>query len=223
MTEPVNSEPGKARLTRRDFLKILGVGAGAAYLTACSPEQAKTKPEYETVEAGLALKLDVQGEGQKEVKVFYRPTNPAMEKLQIRKVEGARTFLPFADGTSQVRSMHEILEPKLQKVARNHTLGEGVWVGLHVSAGYEQAILPDLPKAVSGEEYHAIPIVTNGENWMGEGQPAYELNAGSNGLGEGEVKSFGKGWAVGKYDGNAGNFTIVGYVKDARAMEVVGD
>ena len=219
-------------LSRRDFLKVVGAGIGAAVasplLSACSPEEEQVKPEYHKISEGGSLNLKIGNEGTtSNVTISYRqqgefPTWP----LHVRIVNGEAKYIPFQNGEERVRIVGEILEPVLYRVCRNTSLSDEITVGV-----YREATTPismtlseriDLPE---GDDVYGLPVVTVFADWMKDrnSEPPFEINARPPVESWENLDKFGKGIASGRLEHTEKGytFTVDGFIFDSRAVETV--
>ncbi len=217
MSEGVNNEPTK--MTRRGFLRLLGIGATATALSACAPESSK-KPELSFKEVGNYDKvpLNISGEA-KEIVIVY-PTE-FTDKLQIRKRGEDQVVKPFEEGAEVVRILGEITDPTLYKVeGKSEILNEEIRVGVYPTTNGNLINDSGREDLGTSNRLYAIKVIVNGRAAQNYGidNPPLEENKNYSKNNSLSVSKFGQGLAVGILENNM--FHIQGYVCDSRAVDL---
>jgi hypothetical protein len=220
------------KISRRDFLKIGSMVIAGASLTGCSwgkeVSESEKKPTFLEVNRGDPLPLKLPGKNELQyVSIDYHESDERLSgKLQIRMVdEKIVTPLSFDEGKSRIRKVGEVLDTTLYKVKKSDKLSSGYTVGVYPNAEPPITSLTrmDLPE---NKELYGISVITSPIDYMKEGELPLEVNGNtyySGGLGgnDNNLKYFGKGFAVGLLSEDSKKFEVLGYVNDARALDVI--
>lgn len=226
MSEGVNNEPPNP--SRRRFLRLLGIGAGAATvsaITACAPGQEKSAEidkkdlSFKEVDNGTKIPLVIEGVAT-EVLIAYIKDN--IDPLQIRqRGEGNVTKL-FEDGTETIRKFGEITDPNLYEIkGKNPNLGEEITVGVYPTTNGNKISISGR-EDLGNSKLYALKVVVNGsatENY-GIDNPPLETNKNYHKNNSLSVPEFGQGLAVGHLvDGEMNKvFYVEGFICDDRAV-----
>lgn len=225
MAEGVGNEPQK--ITRRQFLKFLGIGAAAtaaSAVTACAPGQEKSaeldKKElsFKEVENGNKIPLYVGGIAAEVMIAYVKDVDP----LQIRQRGEGNVTKSFENDAETVRKLGEITDANLYKIkGKNPDLGEEITVGIYPTTNGNKISISGREDLKSSELY-ALKVVVNGsatENYEID-NPPLETNKNYNKNNSLSVPEFGQGLAVGHLvDGEMNKvFYVEGFVCDARAV-----
>lgn len=225
MAEGVGNEPQK--ITRRQFLKFLGIGAAAtaaSAVTACAPGQEKSaeldKKElsFKEIENGNKIPLYVGGIAAEVMIAYVKDVDP----LQIRQRGEGNVTKSFENDAETVRKLGEITDANLYKIkGKNPDLGEEITVGIYPTTNGNKISISGREDLKSSELY-ALKVVVNGsatENYEID-NPPLETNKNYNKNNSLSVPEFGQGLAVGHLvDGEMNKvFYVEGFVCDARAV-----
>lgn len=211
------------KISRRDFLKMLGLGASAVaisqVLSACdklTPEELKIT--YKEIKNGDSLPLYISGQENPEtINVQY--AFPDVDSLQIRQKDGKSIALPFKDGDEKVRFLGEITDPTLYRVTgKNPVLDDEITVGIYPKVTGNLFSIEGRRNLNFSDRLYAIPVIVANQSYLEDEAPSemnkgekYKINAWR------EVENFGNGLMVGTL-GEDKRFRISGYVCDARAV-----
>ena len=221
------------QITRRDFLKKVGIaiaGAGLAATTGCSNKENREHigsvyfREIQNNEV-IPLKISGMGETSLPVKIMYtsseRPNN--LDSLFLRQEDNKDTFLTFKKGEETIRLPGEIVEGKLYHVeGKNPELPEGTTVGVYKKLTGNKERDSDSTRTdlsgLLGPNLYVLPVIVEG---------AVAANYQINDLPQeikknGEGRTFAVGAVVGLLQGNdsAKQFTPLGVVCDSRALNL---
>jgi hypothetical protein len=217
---------GKKEITRREFLKIVGVGVGVGTVWALREPLKKIgqlfeqeeNPTFIDVAKNTKVSLDVSGEGSKNITLNY--LNSDIDSLRIRQTKGVGEAVPFQKDAKTVRTLGEITEGRLRKVVgKNSFLDKDITVGVYPTfMGFLNKTegRQDLPDT---EDIYALPIIVANMSYLGDKAPSEENKNISTVKDWRNIREFGQGLAVGKLDSD-NQFLILGYVCDARAVEL---
>ena len=222
--ERVGQFPPRKKLSRLDFLHVVGVGAAAVGLAGCAPEvvQALEAPvfSFPEVKPNNVIPLIVDGTVQ-EVTVQYQDYRNGISYVSRRKISGAIISEAFTPGAEKDRKLGEIINNTVVFLEPNtELLGKGKVVEYETLLG---------PVATSGArkslgsgpftDLYGIQVVTGLVDDMDIGKnPPFEINSESL---QATSNKVGEGWAVGHFSPDKTTFTIFGYVQDARALKAV--
>jgi hypothetical protein len=213
------------KISRRDFLKKLGLGASTILLSnvlvACdklTPEEMKIT--YKEVKNGETLPMYISGR-EKPENVYMQNFFPDLDPLQIRQKDGKDVALPFKNGAETVRMLGEVTNPTLFKVTgKNPDLGEEITVGVYPEVTGNLVSTEGRHDLNFSDNLYAIPVIVANQSYLEDEAPAetnkgekYKINAWR------EVENFGNGLVVGTL-GQDNRFMISGYVCDARALDL---
>jgi hypothetical protein len=219
----MSGEPsGESKLySRRDFLRILGIGGASlavtSLLTACDKlSSEEMKLTFKEIEAGDSLPLNISGESPR--RVVFQYANSDIDKIQVRQEDGLDKTRPFENGGKTVRMLGEISDPTLYKVTgKNPALGEEITVGVYPKVTGYLLSMEGRRDLSFGENTYALPVIVANVSYLDDQAPAETNKSGSyNREDWRDVQRFGNGLAVGTL--NKGTFTVEGYVSDARAV-----
>lgn len=211
------------KISRRDFLKKLGLGASTILLSnvlvACdklTPEEMKIT--YKEVKNGDSLPLYISGRDKPE-NVYIQNFFPDLDPLQIRQKEARDIALPFKDGAETARMLGEVTNPTLFKVkGKNSSLGDEITVGVYPSVTGNLVSTEGRHDLNFSDNLYAIPVIVANQSYFEDDAPAevnkgekFKINAWR------EVENFGSGLMVGML-GEDNRFMASGYVCDARAV-----
>jgi len=210
-------------VSRRNFLKLVGVGTAAilgykAYETFSSLEK---MPTYLEINEGDNILLNFPGSQElSEVKISYREKDERSRgKLQVRMEDGKIVYpLDFKPETTTVRKVGEIVGLNVVKVKKNSQLPEDVGVHYYPNAEPPYGSI-NIPTLSGNTELYGISVITWPADYMGDGKQPTEINNKT--YQDNNLHNFGRGYAIGSYNDGAKTFEIIGYVADARALEVV--
>ena len=210
---------GKKEITRRDFLKgslvVAGGILGGKWVERLA-NLGKDTP-FSEIPGGTKFPLNVDGKGDKDIYLFY--ANEDVSKLCVRR-EGT---VKFNDGAETVRTLGEITEPVLKKViGKNSSLPEDTMVGVYPTARGSQINSVGKQGLQEEEGIYALPVITKKIDYMQDGSHVpSEKNMNAPTVPDvRNLKEFGQGLAIGRLDSDSGNFIVLGYVCDARAVEL---
>jgi len=217
-------------ISRRNFLKVAGAGfiALLGYKLHEKFSNLETKPTFLEVNKGDPLPLKLSGKAELQyVGIDYHESDERLSgRLQIRMIDGKIVSpLPFEEGTSRIRKVGEVLDTTLYKVKKSSKLSDKFTVGVYPNAEppITGLIRMDLPEDI---ELYGISVITAPIDYMKEGKLPVELNgntyySGVYGSSDRNLKFFGQGFAVGLLSEDTKKFEVLGYVNDARALDVV--
>jgi len=211
------------KISRRDFLKMLGMSVSAVavsqVLSACerfTPEEMKIT--YKEIKNGDSLPLYIRGQ-EKPANINIQYAFPDVDPLQIRQKDGKGVALPFKNGEERVRFLGEIGDPTLYKVTgKNPELSDEITVGVYPKVTGNLISLDGRHNLEFHDNLYAMPVIVANQSYF-EDQAPSEINKG-----EGykrsdwkDVGHFGNGLIVGTL-GEDDRFRVSGYVCDARAL-----
>jgi hypothetical protein len=213
------------KISRRDFLKMLGIGAVAAsvpsILTGCEKLSKEDMAlTFKEVANGSTLPLYVSGqEGAKNITINY--VRPDVDRLQIRQKDGKDTTLPFNSGAETVRILGEISDPTLHKiVGKNPSLGDEITVGVYPKVTGNLISINGREDLMESDNLYALPVIVADVSYFEDKAPSEKNKSESyNKEDWRNVDEFGNGLAVGSLDSD-NRFMIHGFVSDARAVEL---
>lgn len=219
MSEGTNTD--KKLYSRRDFLKILGIGASSLavtrLLTACDKlSTEEMKLTFKEIKTGDFLALNVSGESPRNI--YFQYANSNIDKVQVRQKDGKDITTPFKNGGETVRMLGEISDPTLYKVTgKNPALGEDVTIGVYPKVTGKLISMEGRENLNFGENTYALPVIVADVSYLGDQAPA-EINKSDSYARDDwrNVKEFGNGLAVGSLNNNT--FVVEGFVSDARAV-----
>jgi hypothetical protein len=211
----------KSELTRRDFLK--GIGKMAAGFALVKPleilgKNFTEKGDIKFREIGNREWITLQKSNEQGVFDVCVQYFGAQDKLSIRVKNGQDVCLPFPQPDGAVRTLGEITLPTIFPLKEISNLAEGINV----------AVYPTLKGHLTGEgrkpfprnmDIYGIPVIVGPNNYFpGEGILPLEKNTN----GDKPYDEFGLGYAIGTIDqkGSKMQFDVMGFVCDARALEV---
>jgi len=218
----------EGKMDRRTFLKISGVAAGAAVVGMVELETKVVSNTFEwltnlgkessfsEIQNGTVISLGVGNEGKKNIHLFY--ANDDLSKLSNRQ---SKDVIPFSNGAETVRTLGEITEPVLKKViGKNSSLPDNSIVSVYPTASGSQINSVGKQGLPEEEGIYALPVITKKIDYMQDESPVpSEKNMNASGiLDVRNLKEFGQGLAIGRLDSE--NFIVLGYVCDARAVEL---
>lgn len=220
---------------RNSFLKLGAAGlAGLAFWKTAEyvgdlMEEVKNYPTYKEIANNESIPLLLNGTNEfRDTEISYSIEDPnLLGNLQVRKQDDQIVMpIKLQPGERTVRMVGEILDCTIYKLKKNELLPEDVTVSYYPNGEPpfgKQNISSELPNESS---VFGIKVATWSSDYMADkGQP-YEINR-KNVTEKGEVINtdllsyFGEGWAIGSYNRDENKFKIIGYVTDARALEVV--
>lgn len=221
MAEITNNENPVNQLSRRDFFRLLVLGAtgvaGDIALSACSKIEAvdNNTKFYEILE-GEKLPFFINGKLEK-ISINYSGTN--QDKLQMRVLNNQAKLLNFKNGESTVRIAGEIVENQIVELKKNPILAEDVNVGMYPSASTIKTMENRLDFPDEGRVF-GFKVITSLADYMKDGLQPFEKNAKPDAAPRMNLENFGLGWAVGRVREVDGEkiFGFLGYVLDSRAL-----
>lgn len=216
-------------LSRRDFLKVATMATAGALLAGCEWEkgvESEKKPTYREINKGDKLPLTISGDNNmQDVAIDYRVSNESfLGKLQVRMEDGKIIYpIPFEVGALRTRKVGECLGVDITKLKKNDSLPKETTVGYYPNPELPINSLDrnDFPE--SGNIY-GLKVIVAPRDYLGDGNNPLEVNSNTNkydaGVGDHEknLDNFGEGWAIGTYNSETKNFTVLGYVGDSRAL-----
>lgn len=229
MSEGVNNEPQK--ITRRQFLKFLGIGAAAATasaVTACAPgkdnftEIDKKELSFKEIENGDKISLNISGVVSEAIIVYTGHTGENGGSLYVRQRGEIPVVKSFEEGSETVRRLGEITDANLYEIkGKSSDLSEEITVGVYPTTN-GNLIDGDWREDLKDTKMSALKVIVNGaatRNYEID-NPPLETNKNYNKNNSLSVPEFGQGLAVGRLvDGEMNKvFYIEGYVCDARAV-----
>jgi len=224
----VSNEPQK--ITRRQFLKFLGIGAAAtaaSTITACSPDKDnfaeidKKELSFKEVDSGTKIPLIIGGVAT-EVMIAYVKD---VDSLQIRQRGKGNVTKSFEGGAETVRKFGEITDANLYEIkGKSPNLGEEITVGVYPTTNGNKNNISGSREDLGDLKLYALKVIVNGgatENYEID-NPPLETNKNYHKNNSLSVPEFGQGLAVGHVvDGEINKvFYVEGYVCDARAVEL---
>ena len=213
--------------SRREFLKLLGIGATSIAVTRLLTGCEKFTPKemnlaFREVQNGDQIPFKVSGR-ESPVNVGIQYANSSVDRLQIRQDDNVDKAAPFVAGNETVRLLGEISDPKLYKVTGYNSELSINRVGVYPTVlGNKREIEGRQELSELGELY-AIKTIVSGDATRGYGieNPPLEINK-SDSFSNSDwrnVPDFGQGLAVGRFD-SQNTFTMYGFVCDARAVNL---
>lgn len=225
MSEGTNTD--QKLYSRRDFLKMLGIGATSLVvtrlLTACEKlTTEELKLSFKEINTGDSLPLNVNGEQPRNISFQY--ANKDIDKVQVRQKDGVDITVPFNGEAETVRMLGEISDPTVYKIiGKNSELPSEINVGVYPTVLGNKRIIEGRQDLSSLGDLFAIKVIVSGDATRNYemGDPPVERNKGGAYVNAdwGEIDDFGQGLAVGKLD-SENRFTMMGYVCDARAVNL---
>lgn len=216
-------------MSRRDFLRGMGVAAGSLLLASCGIQTKETEAdrlEFRDVAQGDRLLLHIPGSADlQEITINYFGVNAEKTPLTIRMKDGNPVTKPFQEGASVRRKPGEILENTMYKLDRNPELPPDITIGMLKAAGFiydyfrerdevNTENLYGIPVIVEAQEIlkadNTIPIETN-PDYTDNGRDVYRASLDPKG-----VKEFAPGYALGRLQD--GEFMMQGFAPIANAF-----
>ncbi len=215
------SDGSNQEITRRDFLKILGIGttaaATAAVISACEKVTSENTPSHVELATGDKASLSISGqEGKKEI-TFRYSDQFLPDKLQTYKNGEEFVAKPFQNGAETTRWLGEITELKISHIEGiNPDLADVVKdVGIYPLTTGPKNNGTGRKGLSEFADLYAIPVIVSGPatEYYGIDNPPLEKNIHY----KDDIKEFGLGLAVGVLD-STNQFFMQGYICDARAV-----
>lgn len=227
--------------TRRDFLKGTAVVIAGGMLSSCGekptqddaplyPKKLASRENISFIEVSDGQNLPFYyGHGNKQniVHIAYDGFFSDFDSLCQRHDGNTIDRLPFHSGSETTRHVGEIVENRLYHVKPNPKIPEDITIGVYRKAGQltnmAEGNRRDFPKDT--EIFGFLTIVAPSD-YILDGTPVLtEINENCNETDHWmNLVGFGLGWAVGTLkprEGKYPEFRFLGYVRDARALEIV--
>lgn len=230
MAEGVGNEPQK--ISRRQFLRFLGVGAAAAgtavVASACntgpdnSTELDKKELSFKEIENGDKIPLNINGTVSEVVLVYTGYTGENGGSLYVRQRGENPVAKSFEEGAETVRRLGEITDANLYDIkGKSPDLGDEITVGVYPTTN-GNLIDGTWREDLKDTKLSALKVIVNGaatRNYEID-NPPLEANKNYNKNNSLSMAEFGQGLAVGRLvDGEMNKvFYVEGFVCDARAV-----
>lgn len=234
-TPSITISPKQEGMSRNSFLKLGAAGlAGLAFWKSAEyfgdlVEEVKNHPTYDEIVNNQSIPLLLNGTNEfKDTEISYDVKVPnLLGNLQVRKQDGQIVMpIKLQPGERTVRMVGEILDPTLYELKKNKLLPEDVTVSYYPNGEPPFGKLNISSELPNESSVFGIKVITWSNDYMADNGQPHEINR-KNVTEKGEVINtdnlsyFGEGWAIGNYNRDENKFRVIGYVTDARALEVV--